>query len=246
MIKFFRRIRQKLLKEGNLKRYLLYAIGEILLVMIGILLALQLNNWNEGKKRMAVERQLLIELKNGLETEIGYQKWSIKMNKDFIESGQILLNYLNTDKGYNDSLNVHFHKSTQWISTNDGNFAWENLKKYGLSFLKQDSLKGSLQFGFEIGKDYLNTRKSQQEYYHNAVVVQFLTENFTTSYVSNASSELLMAPIDYNVLKESTTYKNILLSNIERRKADIHYNKELQLTPLVSALEHLDKELENY
>jgi len=59
MIKFFRRIRQKLLYEGNLKRYIIYAIGEILLVMIGILLALQVNNWNENRKNRLTELNLL-------------------------------------------------------------------------------------------------------------------------------------------------------------------------------------------
>ncbi len=50
MIKFFRRIRQNLLSEGKTGKYFKYAIGEIVLVMIGILLALQVNNWNERKK----------------------------------------------------------------------------------------------------------------------------------------------------------------------------------------------------
>lgn len=50
MLKFFRQIRQKQLAEGKLSRYLIYAVGEILLVMIGILLALQVNNWNESRK----------------------------------------------------------------------------------------------------------------------------------------------------------------------------------------------------
>jgi hypothetical protein len=46
MLKFFRRIRRKLLDEGSLRKYLVYAIGEITLVVIGILIALQINNWN--------------------------------------------------------------------------------------------------------------------------------------------------------------------------------------------------------
>ncbi|MEX2605498.1 MAG: DUF6090 family protein [Gracilimonas sp.] len=49
MLKFFRSIRKKLIKEDNVRKYLLYAIGEILLVVIGILIALQVNNWNERK-----------------------------------------------------------------------------------------------------------------------------------------------------------------------------------------------------
>ena len=50
MLSFFRRLRRSLVEEGHLKKYAVYAIGEILLVMIGILLALQVNNWNTQKQ----------------------------------------------------------------------------------------------------------------------------------------------------------------------------------------------------
>ncbi len=55
MIKFFRRIRQRLLSENKFSKYLLYAIGEIVLVVIGILIALQINNWNEQRKANLLE-----------------------------------------------------------------------------------------------------------------------------------------------------------------------------------------------
>ena len=60
MIKFFRRIRQKLLSENRVSKYLLYALGEIALVMIGILLALQVNEWNNERNRIK-EEQVIIE-----------------------------------------------------------------------------------------------------------------------------------------------------------------------------------------
>ena len=50
MIKFFRKIRQKLLSQNRFTRYLIYANGEIFLVVIGILIALQINTWNENRK----------------------------------------------------------------------------------------------------------------------------------------------------------------------------------------------------
>ena len=49
MIKFFRKIRKKFLEQGKTSKYLSYALGEIILVVIGILIALQINNWNEER-----------------------------------------------------------------------------------------------------------------------------------------------------------------------------------------------------
>ena len=62
MIKFFRKIRQNLLSEGKTGKYLRYAIGEILLVMIGILLALQVNNWNNSRNEAHREQTILRNL----------------------------------------------------------------------------------------------------------------------------------------------------------------------------------------
>lgn len=59
MIKLFRNIRQNLLAQGKTSRYLKYAIGEIILVVIGILIALQLNNWNQNRVTKIEERTIL-------------------------------------------------------------------------------------------------------------------------------------------------------------------------------------------
>ncbi len=64
MIKFFRHIRKRLLTENKFSKYLIYAIGEIALVMIGILLALQVNNWNEAQKNKNIETRALINLRS--------------------------------------------------------------------------------------------------------------------------------------------------------------------------------------
>ena len=62
MMRFFRNIRQRLLSKNNIKKYLLYAVGEIFLVMIGILLALQVNNLNEERKNRALESAYLSDI----------------------------------------------------------------------------------------------------------------------------------------------------------------------------------------
>src|SRR5210317_1533014 len=67
MLRFFRQIRQRLLTDNKFSKYLLYAIGEILLVVIGILIALQIDNWNEEVRNRKIEqsfyRDILADLK---------------------------------------------------------------------------------------------------------------------------------------------------------------------------------------
>jgi hypothetical protein len=71
MLKFFRKIRQNLLMENNIGKYFKYAIGEIILVVIGILIALSINNWNQdriySKERKYLVSELLTEFENNLE-----------------------------------------------------------------------------------------------------------------------------------------------------------------------------------
>ncbi len=62
MIKFFRKIRQSLLTEGKFRQYLKYAVGEIVLVVIGILIALSINDWNDGRKLKEQRQQLISSL----------------------------------------------------------------------------------------------------------------------------------------------------------------------------------------
>ena len=69
MIKFFRTIRQQLLSENKFRKYLLYAIGEIVLVVIGILIALSINNWNEDQKKDISNTKFLKNLSYEIELD---------------------------------------------------------------------------------------------------------------------------------------------------------------------------------
>ena len=77
MIKFFRKIRQNMIKENRVSKYMLYALGEIILVVIGILIALQINNWNENRKANIIEKNffenILVDLKKD-EEKLNYYK----------------------------------------------------------------------------------------------------------------------------------------------------------------------------
>ena len=82
MINFFRRIRQKLVSENRFSQYVIYALGEIILVVIGILLALQINNWNEEAKLNKLTQTYYEQILIDLDAEL----FNIQENKDFIRN----------------------------------------------------------------------------------------------------------------------------------------------------------------
>ncbi|MDT0559638.1 DUF6090 family protein [Ichthyenterobacterium sp. W332] len=93
MIKFFRRIRQNLLSEGKTSKYFKYAIGEIILVVIGILIALQINNWNEGRLEVVQESKILRNLKNDFKNNRKMLDSAIVKTKEGIQFSLEMLNY---------------------------------------------------------------------------------------------------------------------------------------------------------
>ena len=81
-IKFFRKIRESLIKERRFSNYLIYALGEIVLVVIGILIALQVNNWNNNKQLEEVQIKCLNEIVTNLQADL----MDIRFNIDFNET----------------------------------------------------------------------------------------------------------------------------------------------------------------
>ncbi len=98
MIPFFRKLRQKLLKENRVTRYLIYAVGEIILVMIGILLALAVNNLNENSKDRIKEQKVLQELKTLFEENIVQLEDKILIRENIIKKAGEVLSYIDNNE----------------------------------------------------------------------------------------------------------------------------------------------------
>ena len=116
MINFFRKIRQQLLVEKQFSKYLLYALGEITLVVVGILVALQINNWKEQQNQIQLQRVYLNRLVNDLD----YDLRNIEYVRAAVDENQaVISNFIKTiNSGQNkDSLlksaTAYFEKG--WI-----------------------------------------------------------------------------------------------------------------------------------
>ncbi len=98
MLRFFRQIRQRLLTENKFSKYLLYAVGEILLVVIGILIALQVNNWNAVSVERLSEADYLRRLTDDLARDTFNYRWTSNSMVIKQEALGSLLGYLNRDQ----------------------------------------------------------------------------------------------------------------------------------------------------
>ncbi|MDT0559634.1 DUF6090 family protein [Ichthyenterobacterium sp. W332] len=92
MIKLFRKIRYNLMEQNKTGKYFKYAIGEIILVVIGILIALQINNWNQNRLNSNQEQQILLQLKSEFKENLKELDAKDTMRKHMINSIEQLFN----------------------------------------------------------------------------------------------------------------------------------------------------------
>ena len=149
MLFLLRRIRRKLMQKNKFTTYLLYAFGEIVLVVAGILIALQINNWNEQRKLDKKEVKLLTELVMNLKTNEDFFLTNMAVEEDRINAINQLLglieNFVPTD-----SLDVYFGKAMYREQLSISSASFDNLKNIGIDIIKDDSLKFQINQLFDV------------------------------------------------------------------------------------------------
>ena len=143
MIKLFRNIRQNLLNDGKTSKYFKYAIGEIVLVMIGILLALQVNNWNETRKVKTFEKEILTLIDQNLERDSVLLSVERLKTVEAMTYTDRLLEQIAL-KNYNDSINHWMGKIISFERFKSQSSAFEVLKSKGIEIISNNELQLAL------------------------------------------------------------------------------------------------------
>ena len=225
MINFFRKIRYQLLGEGKTGKYLKYAIGEILLVVIGILIALSINNWNEERKKDKIEINILQELLSTLESDINFQNSRINFQEEVVSSSKLVIEHLNNNRPYHDSLDFHFGSITNAFAGLIRDESYQKAKSYGLDFVKNASLKEELSWTYETNTNNLHRLAENYSIYLNITLEPILNDLFVGSGYNYEQYFEILTPIDYSILKENEKYKNILTRIIWKNEEFIHFAK---------------------
>ena len=213
MIKFFRKIRQNLLSEGKTGKYLKYAIGEIVLVVIGILIALQINNLNQERIVKEQNQIILQNLNKEFNENLVELNYTTNKLNGVIEGLETLLDVMRAQD--NNMTNLEFDQllnKTFWLpSWNPSSFVLVELKSSGaLSKFNNNNLK-SLLFKWEREFAHMEINK--------ATFIQYGLEY--SEYITKNGS---VRNID--ALTEST--KNIQKSTIAKNNLELLKNPEFE------------------
>ena len=232
--------------ENKTGKYFKYAIGEIILVVIGILIALQINNWNESKKDIAFETKMLSELKNALENDIDHFEWMIdRMNK--VDSASKVMSQHIIDKSpFIDSLYLvksggRFYNLSMGTSFQYNIGPYETIKFSGIDKIRNDSLRNSITDLYDFQLPRVNRLVSWRERdYENEI-------NKLKSFLSPTKVEKHEDHYDYISKLPKNLFLNqefiVLIKDINTRANNVRRTYKNQLKPMEELVNQINFEL---
>jgi len=225
MANLFRNIRKQLIGSNDYIKYAKYAIGEIFLIVIGILLALYLNHLNSESTKVEEQIKTLKEIKSNLNSSIISLERAIESEQNYMTYNLIILDYMNHKKPYDTLLDRAFGTYFWTISSNTVSAGYDYLKSKGIDLVTNDQLRSEISFIFE---SELLVLKNENEVWANNlqqnISYPYHVKHFIKYYPEDgASSDFEFArPFDYDLLLEDNYFKSINAEIISNRKWNIN------------------------
>jgi len=214
MIKFFRRIRQRLLSENKFSKYLFYAFGEIVLVVIGILIALGINNNNNFNKQRKLEQDYLTSLQSEFEINLNKINTALKVNTNRVQTLEKILTLF--DKKVLDTVsNTSISKMLAPIFGSDISYAPATgvlndiISSGKLSLILNKDLRQHLA-SFESSLDLLSTQLNDAEFTDQKLQSLF----FKSGSARTIATDIQMIDFEFESISKNTNNK-LMFSSVE-------------------------------
>lgn len=226
--------------ENKTSKYFKYAIGEIFLVMVGILLALQVNNWNENRKLNQVELTVIKELKNDLIFSHGELDTINMYNQRYLNDYKLIKTYIDENRPQDLTLNKAFDVLDIWEEPYLPTMAYESLKAKGIDLIKNDSLKRHIVtvYDFNIHGQVENMNEWEWSFNQNT------TQKYMVGNIRRDINENLARPNDFEKLKKDDEFVNFLHILILMRESTMDINNRAKKA-ISGLIEHLENEIES-
>jgi hypothetical protein len=206
-----------------------YAVGEVLLIVIGVSIALAANSWYENRQERAEERAILSQLREALDVDLltfgEYQETHLQQEQDIID----LLEFMEGSEPYQPRLTPKFRSIRRWRGVEVNTAAYETLKSRGLQLISDGELRTRITFYYENVVVQLTDAASNDRDF----VTGRLNPYTDTIFVSRDANTMI--PLDFNALRNDIYYRNLILMKLFRLQSFILPNYQ-QATRLVREL----------
>ncbi|WP_133085494.1 hypothetical protein [Winogradskyella aurantia] len=215
MIKFFRQIRQKLLSENKFSKYLFYAIGEIILVVIGILIALSINNWNSDRIDSIKEQNLLKELKSDYLSNV--KEIEVTLNQMITQqvAYERIFDYLDNNKPVDSALQKSFEYIQGIGVFNSSNTTYKFIETNGINLLSNSEIRKDATILYDEYFSNIVVRRNNHYHLIQNNLMPFMKKEFRSSSVyyeeNNTTRLILNVPINFERLREHIEFRNTLI-----------------------------------
>jgi len=222
MIQFFRKIRFNLMEKNKTGKYLKYAIGEIVLVVLGILIALQINNWNELNKERASEKIILNEIRDNLKFDLKDFESNIANLQNKAISSKSILKILESNSDYNDSIGYFFFYLKTYPHFSNKSNGYNLLQYKGLDIIQNDSIRKSITDLYEDRYQYLKTYEKERIDYNNSLENKVSPYYGTRTLPNDKLPNELIIKGSVKTLLEFGFFRNIKNYDLLKKDFELH------------------------
>lgn len=239
-------MRRKLADDNQFLKYSRYAVGEIVLVVIGILIALQVNNWNEARKASNYEEALLRELEVSLQNDLNHFEFLYERMDNKRKSMNDFLDQLkNGQKVYDSVMLKNYQGLTLGIEITMDRAAYESLKSKGIHLIQDPQLRQHIIELYEIHYSRISSFINgyyQLNYNRNVS----LKEKIEDIYLVRENDSIWSAKkrIDYNSLLYNSDFNKLIKMELDEYDNNI---RRLNWAQRIASreLEHIQRILNN-
>ena len=232
MIPYFRKIRKKMADDNRPLRYARYAIGEIVLVVIGILIALQINTWNEERKGREIGTSLLKNLTSDLIRNQELLTRDILWHKNAVNSIDILIKVHKENIPYHDSLQKHFDNARKFPDPRLSFAAYQEIKNKGLDFISSPELKKKIIDLYEVSIEDMIVTLNRLERALKPTQMSHQLQNFE-------AGKNKLIPTNKNTIMQDEVYLNIISQRLSYTDWSIRMKEQLikDMTEVLNLIE---------
>ena len=237
MIRLFSQIRNKLLDNGKARNYILYAAGEVFLVMIGILLALQVNNWNNDRQRRSLEIEIYEELLTDLKLSREEIESDMNYHRVMLNSSHEIMWHLIERLPYDSTVGPKFGHTLHDLQFFPKTSGFENLNSLGLDLITNDSIRIAITNLYQL--DFLRLIEMGRKHNIDNNIARMMRPYILKHWKVDPSTEWTifeqvdpmiipgLQPIDYEALLTDEGYRTSLHETMRIRSSKIIFHQRV-------------------